>query len=60
MFDLFWDFNRLVEDGAPKRSGDRGNSPILWVLGDFRVYVMGMGCRPMGLPILRPLFVMYK
>jgi hypothetical protein len=21
---------------------------------------MGMGCRPMGLPMLRPLFVMYK
>jgi hypothetical protein len=60
MFDHFWDFDRLVEDGAPRRSGDRRISPILWDFWDFRVYVMGMGCRPMGLPMLRPLFVMYK
>jgi hypothetical protein len=36
MFDHFWDFDRLVEDGAPRRSGDRGISPFLrdfWVLG---------------------------
>jgi hypothetical protein len=46
MFDHFWDFDRLVKDGAPKRSGDHGISPIL---RDFRVYVTGMGCHPMGL-----------
>jgi hypothetical protein len=35
MFDHFWDFDRLVEDGAPRRSGDRGISPFwdFWVLG---------------------------
>jgi hypothetical protein len=27
MFDHFWDFDRLVEDEAPRRSGDRGISP---------------------------------
>jgi hypothetical protein len=30
MFDHFWDFDRLVEDEAPRQSGDRGISPILW------------------------------
>jgi hypothetical protein len=28
VFDHFWDFDRLVEDGAPRKSGDRGISPI--------------------------------
>jgi hypothetical protein len=49
VLDHFWDYDRLVEDGAPKRSGDRRISPILQDFWDFRVYVMGMGCRPMGL-----------
>jgi hypothetical protein len=60
MFDHFWDFDRLVEYGTPRRSGDHEISPFLWAFWDFRVYVTGMGCRPMGLPMLRPLFVMYK
>jgi hypothetical protein len=29
VFDHFWDFDRLVEDRAPRRSGDHGISPIL-------------------------------
>jgi hypothetical protein len=36
VFDHFWDFERLVEDGVPRRSGYRGISLILrdfWVLG---------------------------
>jgi hypothetical protein len=45
----------MVEDGAPRRSRDRGISPILQAFRAFRVYVMIMGCRPMGLPMLRPL-----
>jgi hypothetical protein len=49
VLDHFWDFDRLVEDGVPKRSGHRGISPILLDFWDFRVYVMGMGCRSMGL-----------
>jgi hypothetical protein len=27
MFDHFWDFDRLVKEGAPRRSGDCGISP---------------------------------
>jgi hypothetical protein len=60
VLDHFWDFDRLVEVGVPRQSGDHGISPILQDFWDFRVYVMGMGCRPMDLPMLRPLFVMYK
>jgi hypothetical protein len=37
-----------------------GSRPFCGIFGAFRVYVTGMGCRPMGLPMLRPLFVMYK
>jgi hypothetical protein len=51
MFDHFWDFDRLFEDGAPRRSGDREISLVLWDFWAFRVYVTGMGCRPMGLPM---------
>jgi hypothetical protein len=31
-----------------------GSHPFLWDFWDFRVYVIGMGCRPMGLPMSRP------
>jgi hypothetical protein len=55
VFDHFWDFNRLVEDKAPKQKWRlRDLSPFAGFLG-FRVYVMDMECRPMGLPMLRPL-----
>jgi hypothetical protein len=27
VFNHFWDFDRLVEDGVPRRSGDRGILP---------------------------------
>jgi len=60
MFDHFQDFNKMVEEGTPRQGGDHGILPILWAFWSFRVYVMGMGCWPMGLPMLRPLFVMYK
>ena len=30
VFDHFWDFDRLVEDGVPRGSGDHGISPFLW------------------------------
>jgi hypothetical protein len=49
MFDHFLDFNRLVEDEIPWKIGDHGISPILRDFWDFRVYVMGIGCQPMGL-----------
>jgi hypothetical protein len=34
MFDHFWDFDRLVEDGAPRQTGDREISPFLWDFWD--------------------------
>jgi hypothetical protein len=54
MFDHFWDFNRLFKDITPRRSGDRGISPSFAGFLGIRVYVMGMGCRTMGLPMFRP------
>jgi hypothetical protein len=49
VFYHFWDFDRLVEDGAPRRSRDCGIShPFVRFLG-IRDYVTGMGCWPMGL-----------
>jgi hypothetical protein len=36
VFDHFWDFDKLVEDGAPRRGRDCVISPFLqdfWVLG---------------------------
>jgi hypothetical protein len=33
MFDHFWDFDRLVEDGVPRRSEDHGISLILRACG---------------------------
>jgi hypothetical protein len=55
MLDHFWEFDRLVKDEALERSRDRVISPILQAFWDFRVYVIGMGCRPMVLPMFRPL-----
>jgi hypothetical protein len=50
MFDHSWDFDSLVEDEAEiVRS-----CPFCGIFGDFRVYVTGMGCWPMGLPMFRP------
>jgi hypothetical protein len=49
MFDHFLNFNGLVEDGAPRRRGDRMISPPFTGFLGFMVYVMGMGCRTMGL-----------
>jgi hypothetical protein len=33
MFDHFWEFDRLVEDRAPRRSGDHGILLVLWAYG---------------------------
>jgi hypothetical protein len=38
MFDHFWDFNRLVEDGAPKESGYHGISLILRIVDQEKGY----------------------
>jgi hypothetical protein len=55
VFDHFLDFDKLVEDGAPRRSRDRGILPPFVGFLGFRVYVMGMVCRPIGFPMFRPL-----
>jgi hypothetical protein len=31
-----------------------GSHPFLWDFWVVRVYVTGMGCQPMGLPMFRP------
>jgi hypothetical protein len=55
MIDLFWDFDRLVEGGAQVKADIMGSQPLFRVVFGIRVYVMGMGCQPMGLPIFRPI-----
>jgi hypothetical protein len=53
IFDCFWDFDNLLkmERNRKRKSWklDLFLGPF-WVLGD---NVMGKGCRPMGLPMLR-------
>jgi hypothetical protein len=56
MFDHFWDFDSLVKDGAPRQRKDHGISLPFYGIFGFRAYVTGMGCQPMGLPMLRPHF----
>jgi hypothetical protein len=55
MFDLFWDFDRLVEGGAQVEAKIMGSRPLFREVFGIRVYVMGMGCWPMGLPMFRPI-----
>jgi hypothetical protein len=55
MFDHLGDFYRLVEDEAPRQSRDREISPPFVIFLGFRAYVTGMVCRPMGLPMFRPI-----
>jgi hypothetical protein len=40
---------------SARRSRYRGISAPFWVLFGIWDYVMGMGCRPMGLPMFRPI-----
>jgi hypothetical protein len=39
----------------PRRSKDREISAPFWVLFEIWDYVTGMGCRPMGLLMFRPI-----
>jgi hypothetical protein len=60
MFDLVLGHRQVVEGGAQDKAEIAGSRPPFrdfWVWG---AYVMGMGCRPMGLPMFRPDFLMYK
>jgi hypothetical protein len=40
---------------STRQSKDRGISAPFWVLLGIWDYVTGMGCRPMGLPMFRPI-----
>jgi hypothetical protein len=55
VFDHFWDFDKLVEDGAPRRSRYPGISPPFAGFLGFRVYVMDMGCQTIGSPMFMPI-----
>ena len=55
MFDLFWGFDRLVEGIVQVEAEIMGSRPPFREYFGIRVYVMGMGCQPMGLPMFRPI-----
>ena len=55
MFDLFRDFDRMVEGRAQVEAKIMGSRPLFRIVFGIRIYVRGMGCRPMGLPMSRPL-----
>jgi hypothetical protein len=54
MFDLFWDFNNLSKEERKTKQRSRDLGPFLGPFWDWD-YVTGMGCRPMGLPMFRPI-----
>jgi hypothetical protein len=47
MFDLFWDFDRLVEGGAQVEAEIAGSRPLFRNFG-FWAYVTGMGMSAHG------------
>jgi hypothetical protein len=53
MFDLFWDFDKMVEGRAQVKGEIVGSRPLFREVFGIRFYVMGMGCQPMGLPMFR-------
>ena len=55
MFDLFWDFDRMVEGRAQVEAKIVGSQPHFRVVFGIRIYVTSMGCQPMGLPMSRPI-----
>jgi hypothetical protein len=58
MFDLFLGTSRACQrQSEAKRSQDLG--PFLGPFWGWD-YVKGMGCWPMGLPMFRPIVVMYN
>jgi hypothetical protein len=55
MSNHFWYFDRLVEDGAPRRSGDPGIFPFLRAFWGFLGLCNGYGMSAHGfLPMFRP------
>jgi hypothetical protein len=58
--DLFWDFDSLSKEERKTKQRSRDLGPPLGPFLGFWDNVTGKGCRPMGLPMLRPTFVIYK
>jgi hypothetical protein len=56
MFDHFWEFDNLLKMECQTKQRLWNLDPLL----GFWEYVMGKGCQPMGLPMLRPTFVVYE
>jgi hypothetical protein len=53
--DLFWNFNSLSKEEKKMKRRSRDLEPCL----GFWEYVMGRGCRPMGLPMFRDILYVY-
>jgi hypothetical protein len=53
--DLFWDFDNLSKEEHKSKRRSRDLGPLLGPFLGFWEYVTGMGCRPMGLPMFRPI-----
>jgi hypothetical protein len=57
--DLFWDFDSLSKEERKSKRRSWDLSPLLGPFLGFWEYVTGMGCRPMGLPMFRPILYVY-
>jgi hypothetical protein len=60
MFDLFLGPRQAVKAGVQDEVEITGSQRLFRDFGVFGDYVTGMACHPMGLPMFRPDFVMYK
>ena len=60
MFDLFLGLRQDIEGESQNEEEIMGSQPTFGPLLVFWEYVMGKGCWTIGLPMLRPTFVMYK
>jgi hypothetical protein len=54
-FDLFWDFDSLSKEERKTKQRSRDLDPFLGPFWDLGLCNGGMGCRPMGLPMFRPI-----
>jgi hypothetical protein len=53
--DLVWDFDNLSKEERKTKRRSQDLGPLLGLFLGFWEYVMGKGCRPMGLPMFRPI-----
>jgi hypothetical protein len=51
----YFGLQQPVEGGAQDEAEITGSQPLFASVLGFGDYVMGLGCRPMGLPMLRPI-----